>query len=116
MSASSFTVIRDRIREEIGREPPGGLHGQDPEEVITVLTDVLSALTGQECRTSDAHPGGDPRERFRGDLTAEQIIVMACREVIRWPGEHDPVARRRLDDMLAAQEGQAGGLAETFGV
>ena len=115
MSASRLTVIRDRTRQETGREPPGCLHGQDPEEVITVLTDVLSALTGQECRTSDAHPGGDPRERFRGDLTAEQIIIMAYREVIRWPGEHDPVTRRLLDDMLAAVEGHAGGLAEMFG-
>src|SRR6202162_4512237 len=51
--------------------------------------------------------GEDLVDMIREDLVAERIAVDSYREMIEYLGDDDPTTRRRLEEILAAEEGHA---------
>jgi bacterioferritin len=51
--------------------------------------------------------GEDLVDMIREDLVAERIAVDSYREMIEYLGDEDPTTRRRLEDILAVEEGHA---------
>ena len=51
--------------------------------------------------------GEDLVDMIREDLVAERVAVDSYREMIEYLGDDDPTTRRRLEEILAAEEGHA---------
>ena len=51
--------------------------------------------------------GEDLLDMIREDLVAERVAVDSYREMIEYLGDDDPTTRRRLEEILAAEEGHA---------
>lgn len=51
-------------------------------------------------------------DMVKADLAAHRMAVDCCRGIIHYLGKHDPVTRRKLEDVLAAGGERAGESAE----
>lgn len=65
---------------------------------------------GDELASRDAKyvEGESLVDMVKEDLAAQRIAVDCCRDIIQYMGGHDPVTRRKLEDVLVTEGERAG--------